>query len=49
MIDFEEMCVSDSKFTDSSILLWKLLPLYGVQKSIAIIRKRSAIMDFLGK
>ena len=30
---------SDSRFTDSSVLR-KLLPLYGVRKSIAIIRKR---------
>ena len=28
---------NDSKFMDSSVLLRKLLPLYGVQKSIAIM------------
>ena len=41
------VCCSDSKLTDSSVLLRKLLPLYGVRKSIATIWKQAAIMDFL--
>ena len=40
---------SDSKLTDLPVLLRKLLRLYSVRKSIAIIRKRATIMDFLGK
>ena len=43
MSDLKHTLIRDSKFTDSSVLFRKLLPLYGLQKSIAIIRKWAII------
>ena len=39
--------LSDSKLTDSSVFLQKLLPLYSVRKPIAILRMLATLMDFL--